>query len=184
MNYCSCVRGANEKKKDRLIYREKEWERERVREGRKERKVEKIDKHEYVVRTNFGWGKTNFAKRKLNMAKFDIWQISRCCCSCSCRLFRFYIHFSMRIIETFLVANMQISISICNQTKTQLGYLDIFSAGQLRWIALFGSSKWRYFELLSSDIMPTEPKSLSISFGSGLISFHFISFHFNSFGFV
>lgn len=26
---------------------------------------------------------TNFAKRKLNMAKFDIWQIS-CCCSYSC----------------------------------------------------------------------------------------------------
>lgn len=53
---------------------------------------------------------TNFAKRKLNMAKFDIWQISCCfccCCCCCCHCLDFvYLRLSgcVQVIETVRAA--------------------------------------------------------------------------------
>lgn len=88
MNYCSCERG------------EPKWTKKKaLRVGRnKNQEKQSQGKHEYVLAHKFSdEEKTNFAKRKLNMAKFDIWQISRCCCSCSYR--------SISILYSFVQAN-------------------------------------------------------------------------------
>lgn len=125
----------------------------------------------------FGWGKTNFAKRKLNMAKFDIWQISCCifwsccwicfiCSSCFVSILYSFVHANNWNISGGKHANFNFNLQP-NKGSTQQD-----NSGEEH--ILTGQTEIIWTVVIRSDLFqalhPYHPLY------GGLISFHLISF--------